>query len=431
MSPKEELNKIPERTVSGNQTKVSLLPVLDVSVRKYPYPFQAMLAVCSDLDGTPDGHVYFSMMKYLNTLEDTPLGPGVGLEIGNTIYFDVSSPQFCYWNTSEVGQAMARRLIQSGHIDCLHSFGTRATTRAEAARALEELERHDCRLKVWVDHARVPTNFGSDITMGNGDVIGSPAYHADLTTDYGIHHVWRGRVTSIIGQNIQRNFRGIFCGKHPLASCKTILKEFAKGILPFPKFAMNRSNVLMREAHLRSGQQVSEFMRSSPNWGGVSAGATADGLPEILTTKILNWLIKREGCCVLYTHLGRAIDPYRPFNRCVKESLSLLSRYASGGQILVTTTRRLLDYCSGLQKIKVSVSLDEECTRIDITKEREDLSLDGVTFYVCDPSRAKLFVDGREMHGLQKNPPDHTGRPSISLPWRKLEFPRLEKMTHE
>lgn len=389
-----------------------------------------MLAICSDLDGTPDGHSYFSMMKYLNTFEDTAFGPGVGLEVGNTIYFDVAPPQFCYWNTSEAGRAMARRLIRSGHIDCIHSFGTRATTRTEAARALEELERHNCRLKVWVDHAKVPTNFGSDITAGSGDVIGAPAYHADLTTDYGIRYIWRGRVTSVIGQDLQRSFRGIVSGCHPLASCKTILKEFAKGLSYSPRFSMNHTNELIREIRLRSGQRVREFMRSNPHWGGVNAGATADGLPEVLTARTLNWLVKREGFCVLYTHLGRAIDPQHPFSPLVKESLSLLAQYAAEGKILVTTTRRLLDYSAAIRKIQISVSPIEEITKIDIAKGGEEVPLDGVSIYVRDPSRAKVCIDGCEIPDLQRNPADHTGRPSVSLPWRKLEFPHLENLPY-
>lgn len=412
----------------NNQTATSQLTEQDISIRRFPYPFRAMLAICSDLDGTPDGHVYFSMMRYLNTLEETPFGPGVGLEIGNTIYFDVAPPQFCYWNTTEAGRAMTRRLMRSGHVDCLHSFGSRATTRADAARALEELEKHNCRLKVWVDHARVPTNFGSDVTMGSGDITGSSAYHADLTTDYGIQYIWRGRVTSIIGQDSPRSFQGITCASHPLASCKTVFKEFIKGLSFSPRFTMNRNNELMREACLRSGQLVKEFMRFNPHWGGVSAGATADGLPEVLTAKMLNQLIKMEGSCVLYTHLGRAMDPHHPLSPQVKESFSLLSEYASEGKILVTTTRRLLDYCSAIQKIKVSVSRVEEISRIDIAKEQQKVSLDGITFYVRDAAKTKVYVNGFELHELQRNPSDHTGRPSISLPWQKLEFPLLDQI---
>jgi hypothetical protein len=30
----------------------------DVKLRRFPYPYRAMLAICSDLDETPDRHVY-------------------------------------------------------------------------------------------------------------------------------------------------------------------------------------------------------------------------------------------------------------------------------------------------------------------------------------------------------------------------------------
>jgi|GEM_PF-357369 hypothetical protein len=425
----QEISKIMlKSTTQDNHTTTSQLATRDISIRRFPYPFRAMLAICSDLDGTPDGHVYFSMMKYLNTLEETPLGPGVGLEIGNTIYFDVAPPQFCYWNTSEVGRAMARRLMRSGHIDCLHSFGSRVTTRAEAARALEELEKHNCRLKVWVDHAKVPTNFGSDVTAGSGDIPGSSAYHADLTTDYGIQYIWRGRVTSIIGQDSPRSFRGIACANHPIASCNTIFKELIKSLPFYPVYTMHRTNKLMRETHLRSCHNIKEFMRSNPYWGGVGKGTTADGLPYILSKKTLNSLIKNEGYCILYTHLGSTINQCYPFSSLVKESLSLLSQYASDRKILVTTTRRLLDYYSAMQQIQISVSYVDGLTRVHIIMGENRLPLDGLSLYVLDATKTKIYVDDREINKVEINLPDHTGRPSLSIPWKKLEFPFLEKI---
>jgi hypothetical protein len=110
-----------------------------------------MLAICSDLDETPDRHVFWEIARYLNSSDATPMGPGVGLEVGNSIYFDMAPDQFAYWNTDDRGRAMVQELVRSGHIDCIHSFGDLATTRAHAARALEELQRHGCRLEVWVD----------------------------------------------------------------------------------------------------------------------------------------------------------------------------------------------------------------------------------------------------------------------------------------
>jgi hypothetical protein len=48
-----------------------------------------MLAIRSDLDGTPDRHVYWEIMRFLNTTETTAMGPGVGLEVGNSTFFDM------------------------------------------------------------------------------------------------------------------------------------------------------------------------------------------------------------------------------------------------------------------------------------------------------------------------------------------------------
>lgn len=51
-------------------------------VRVIPYPYRAMLAICSSLDETPDQHVGWRVMRFLNTTETTPIGPGMGLESG-------------------------------------------------------------------------------------------------------------------------------------------------------------------------------------------------------------------------------------------------------------------------------------------------------------------------------------------------------------
>ena len=56
-----------------------------VSMRPWPYPYRAALAICSDLDETPTASDYFEMARFLNTNEQTRLGSGVDLEIGNSI----------------------------------------------------------------------------------------------------------------------------------------------------------------------------------------------------------------------------------------------------------------------------------------------------------------------------------------------------------
>jgi hypothetical protein len=311
-------------------------------------PERSLLAICSDLDETPDAETYFELMRFLNTTCETSMGPGVGLEVGNTLYFDMAPGHFSYWNTTEPNREKIRALIRSGHIDCLHSFGDLATTRAHAARALEELQKHDCRIRVWIDHAQAITNFGADIMQGQGDQPGHPAYHADLTMAYGIEYVWRGRVTSVIGQDRPFSLRGIAEAGHPLASAKTLATEAAKqflGCCGNRKYRLHAGNRQIRPGTLRDGQPVQEFIRCNPPWGGIGMGDRGDEIQQVLTPRFLDRLVERRAPCILYTHLGKLNRNrnQRAFSPEAVAAFRRLADYQEKGLLQVVTTARLLD----------------------------------------------------------------------------------------
>ena len=405
----------------------------DVQLRRIPYPYRAMLAICSDLDETPDRQTYWEIMRFLNTTEDTAMGPGVGLEVGNSIYFDMPPGQFSYWNTDDAGREMIRSLIHSGHIDCLHSYGDLATTRAHAGRALDELARHGCKLEVWVDHAVAPTNFGADIMHGHGDEPGHEAYHADLTTGHGVRYVWRGRVTSVLGQDIRPRLGGILSARHPLASSRTLAKETTKRILARRgngKYAMHRPNRIIRQVSLRDGQAVYEFMRSNPHWGGVSCCETARGIGKVLTESMLNRLAQREGICILYTHLGKVINPVTPFAPAACKAFRQLADRRNRGEILVTTTHKLLRYITVRNSVRFRAENADGRLRITID-------------HVADPVHGTYAPSPDELQGLTFSAPrceqvelaDATGNSMpcevshlaeatyVTIPWHALEFP--------
>lgn len=384
------------------------------------------MAICSDLDETPDKTAYLETMKFLNTTGMTSMGVGVGLEVGNTIYFDMPSDQFSYWNTDDEGRAMIREMIRSGHIDCLHSYGDHAKTRMHTVRALEELSRYNCKLEVWVDHGIAPSNFGGDIMRGQGDIADSEAYHADLTCYFGIRYVWKGRVTSIIGQDTPKSYQGIWNHKYPFHSAKTISKEFIKACLANfgnSRYSMHGPNKVLRKTQLRSGQEVFEFIRANPHWGGVSCGETADGLAEVLRDSFLSALCQREGFCVLYTHMGKFKKGYLPFNLATIEAFRRLASYFHSGMILTTTTNRLLRYCKTFEDIKFSASQANDITDIAISFTDATTDLSGLTFYVANPERVRLIINGRISTEYKCNSADNTGRKSISIPWTPLRFP--------
>lgn len=399
-----------------------------VAVRRFPYPYRAMLAICSDLDETPNRRVYWETARYLNTTQPTSMGLGVGLEVGNTMYFDMPPDQFAYWNTDDAGRDMVRTLMRSGHIDCLHSFGDLAVMRKDADRALNELARHDCRIQVWIDHGTAPSNFGADIMQGRGDLPGADVFHADLTYDYGVRYVWRGRVTSVIGQDVPRRLAGIWASGHPVASSKTMAKEFAKGLLARGgslKYQMHTANRVFQDVGLRSGHRVWEFLRANPHWGGVSCGETADGLAEVLVDPMLERLVARGGFLILYTHLGKIHDQNEPLRSPTRAALHRLVRYVREGRILVTTTRRLLTYCRALHGARVTATPSDDGLLVEVTTGEGDApdEVQGLCLYVPDPRRTRLTVNRQERRDVVSNPPDETGRASLSVGWKPLTFP--------
>lgn len=403
-------------------------------MRPFPYPFRAMMSICSDLDETPDESVYRETVCFLNGTKDTSMGQGLGLEVGNTIYFDMPAGQFAYWNTSEDGREMIRTLVRSGHIDCIHSFGDLANIRSCAERALEELERHRCFAKVWVDHAVSPTNFGGDIMKGKGDVPGSLSYHADLTLAYGIRYICMGRVTSVVGQDVARRYDGIFNANHPFSSGKTLVKEAVKNLLAETlggKYAMHAGNVILRNTTLRDGRNAIEFIRCNPHWGGVSVCDTADGLGKVLTSKMLDLLEEREGTCILYTHLGKIHDRHRPLCGEAIHALRTLAERYQEGRILLTTTRKLLDFANARRTLRFRSSRNGDWTQISLDqlpwgKEIGGVVPEGMTFYVDDPEKTRLIYGEEEILNLRKNPPDATSRRSVSIPWIPLRFPEIQ-----
>lgn len=424
------------RTAMTTRTSGDPMPQFTVRPRRFPYPYKAMLAICSDLDETPDARVYEQSMRYLNTTRDTIMGPGAGLEVGNTIYFDMPANQFAYRTTDDRGREMIHALIRSGHIDCLHSFGDLATTRDHAARALDELARRDCRLQVWIDHAVAPTNLGSDIMHGQGDVPGSPVYHADVLSDFGVRYVWRGRVTSVIGQDLPRSLGGLFKANHPIASARTLAKEAIKSViarrdtLGASKYAMHGPNALVRTITLRDGRPMAEFIRFNPHYSGVDRSDTAGGIADVLTMDMLDRFVQRGGIGILYTHLGKVARPEEPFQEPTRRAFRRLAEYERSGRILVTTTRRLLGHRQAREHVGVRVTQEGAQTRISLRRPVEQLGVafapedfDGLTFYVPDPRRVVFDIDGRRDLAPVCNAPDETGQASASVPWRRLEYP--------
>lgn len=407
-----------------------------VALAKYPHPYRAMMTICSDLDETPDRNTYAEIARFLNTTDTTVMGPGVGLELGNSIFFLMPDNQFSYFGTDEAGREMVRAMIRSGHIDCLHSYGDHARTRRDVEAVLAELDKHGCHLGVWVDHSKSDTNFGHDIMAGSGDVPAAAAYHADLTLRQGVRYVWRGRTTSLIGQDTPltaRHLARIFHRRHPIASLRTMAKQAGKlwlGARAHPHWEMHALNQLCRPSALRDGQRIWEFMRSNPHWAGPGRGDTADELGGVLTPNMLDSLVRSEGVCVLYTHLGKVRNPRCPFGESARAALQRLAAMRQAGQLLVTTTSRLLRYITVRDCLRGSASKRGTHVMIQIESVEDPVTgafaaspedLMGLTFILdrCDTVALSLV----NRHLVTCDVVHDAGKTIATVPWKPLVFP--------
>ena len=397
-----------------------------LSLRAHPFPYVSMLAICSDLDETPDSETYFEICRFLNTHENTQMGEGVGLEVGNTIYFSMPPGQFSYYNASDIDRERIHNLIKTGHIDCLHSFGDLVTTREEILTAWDTLVTHDCLVEIWIDHGKARSNFDSDIMCGQGAKWGAPCYHADLSLSKGIKYVWNGRVTSVVAKDAPLSLGAVYSSKHPVLSIVTIAKEVVKialGWLGSTKYYMHAQRDIMRDTRLESGQTVIEFIRSNPSWGGVSHNETADGIGEVLTEKVLNQLVQQGGTTILYTHLGKATAG-KPICDTSIEGFRRLARYVQQRKILVTTTRRLLGFRNTMRDIRWKSTLSESVLTITAHGNFPEIhDLEGLTWYIPEGIDSAVLMLGDIAYPLQVNEHDNTGRQSVSVPWHPLVFP--------
>lgn len=409
------------------------------SVCRYPFPYSALLAISSDLDDTPDWAEYLELTTFLASGEATSLGTGLGLEFANSLYFAAPLGQFSYWGASDVERDRLRILVQSGHVDTMHSFGDLATTRAHAQRSIDELEAHDCQLPIWVDHAQAVTNLGHYQTRGFGDVPGHAAYHADLIANHGVTYCWRGQVTGIVGQDTPISLRSLcrMSRRHP-ATPRTAAKEMVKAglsCLGSGRYRLHGPNRVLQRVELRDGSKMFEFLRCNPHWAGLPAGDSADAVAEALSKDVLQELVDRGGSMIFYTHLGRRLPrPNTEAFRRFRSTLERIRELQANRRLLVLSTARALDYLAVRHHAIVTHREHEGAVDIDIDPDQEDgltrsaLARSqgaGISVLVGSRGPVRMRVCGRAVKDVAVDAFPECAMRVASVPFRPLDFPQL------
>ncbi|OAA91397.1 hypothetical protein [Clostridium ljungdahlii] len=412
--PKNALNSIPETTDSQNK-----------DLRKFPYPYSSMLAICSDID---DGTLeeFKTYHKFLNTRSETSYGQGLGLDIGDSFWMymgdnsnsvvdvhgrhNVKSIMTFFNGTSQTEKHNADEIthyIRSGWIDCIHTFGDFSTenqrgtlfNRNLAENAWNVLNSENLKPTVWINHGNKANkqNFGAYGT-GNfmsyqqGDNPKSPYYHTDITLKSGIKYVWDSWSDHKFGHD-------------------------------YPLY----------EISLRDGKKVWGFHRYTNDLvnNKIDWIWTPKYIHRQLTKANLDSIVNNKQYSIVAQHLG--IDTEDLFTQDNISSLKLLKEYQDNNKIIVAKTSRVLNYANSHKYLTYQKLTQNGKTYVNITSISDPIfgiyiptidDIRGITFYCDNPKNTVLLINESKIgdDNLKVNPKDETGKASISIKWFKPNY---------
>jgi len=405
------------------------------ALRKFPYPYHAALAISNDIDNTHSLNIFLEMMKLLNSYHQTALGKGLGLEVGSSFWFfnATESTQLSYFkgiDSIETDFAVVcRELWNSGHIDVLHTYGDfdeGGFKRKFAEKSINELIKYGVKIQTLINHGNKSNlqNIGF-YNSQYGAVPYHSVYHFDLLKSYGIRYIWSGRMTHVIGQDANKTLN--IRVKNFL---QTILAKLKYRHCEEPLFDLQ--NRLRIKTLLQNGSLVWDFQRFVNAWGREQILDIND-LTKQLKPSIIKTLIANAGYLIVYTHMCEGLSDFKQFPPKLYDHLKFISKMYQSGKLLVATTTRLLQYSEVHQNLIWQSYQENQITKIEIMPyievldEKNELSenmLEGLTFY-CDVPE-KVIISFKEKNiKTHRNPKDHMGMYSVSIPWTKLEYPDL------
>lgn len=402
-----------------------------VSLRPFPYPFRAALALCSDIDGC-DRETFIAVHRFLNDPEQ-----GLGLPVADSLFALGKEPgQMAFYlpdgQTLGPDAGLILAGLRSGLIDSLHSWGdfNAAPPQPDRLRTLAEtftgrLLAEGLQVRVWVNHGDAFNyqNLPSRLQPGyRGDDPTSPYYTADLLRLLGVKFAWcselapwplssrrpprlwlLARLSGNAGKNLVKLFLGRWRQRRPGASLTQLCQ-------PLP---------------LADGSQVLAFTRFNRHPQGLWARPSRHTLRYVLTPEVLAELLAQGGYLVVYTHLGRPrMSAGELFPEPDLRGLQQLSEHYRAGRLWVAPTAQLLGFWlmqhyllwhaerRGDRLVIYLQAVNDPTTGWRLP-QREELA--GLCFYTPWPEATILRHAGRDL-APEIYPPDHTGQSSVGLP---------------
>ncbi|MFH0728323.1 MAG: hypothetical protein V2B19_18540 [Pseudomonadota bacterium] len=399
-----------------------------VTLRRFPHPFQAALALCPDIDDCTR-HTFRDVHLFLNR--------DLGLPAADSFFGHGRSPgQMAYFESGTLKESadapIIREAIRSGLIDSLHSWGdfnhappVPDYLRAMAERLTGSLLAHDLKIPVWINHGDPHNcqNLKSRLRPEyQGDAPGAPYYTADLLKKLGLKYVWPSELV---------NWPLSVSREHVLP--RAWLRRKINRVKNLVKFATGQKNrkktteqldELCYSFPLRDGTTVMAFTRFYQDLD-ENPEATRLSIHRTITPGNLDRLIDQEGYMVFYTHFGLPSGRNGPlFPERDQHAFELLARHFHDGRIWMARTPDILNFWLLQKYLRWNFFKEGEAWVINLENVDDPVEgtrppclqeLAGLCFYAPQPERTVIRLEGRDVPAVIHGP-DHRGLKSIGFP---------------
>lgn len=409
---------------------------MKVTLREYPYPYKAAFSFCNDIDTTTVKRYEF-IRQLFQEYPSSRVGSPEGIPYSESFFVFNHNP----YHANQVSLSTHRDLLlpdlESGYLSILHSWGdynfNPVFRREHAARAMELLSglRHKCR--VWVNHGTLHNLQNLSPGMGYGDVsvykdgaglsYAMQEYHLDLTRELGIRYYWTGRLTRLSGQRKKVTaasyWRAYYGEENSDPAMSGLIRALKRHVyVPLKIKAGKIDNSILRPLGLRDGSLVFDF----PRFGRYDL-ATADDMHRVLTSQVIEDLVRQGGSMVFFTHLGKSRCGETGMAEGSRETLSILKALFDSGDLWIAPVADMLDY----HRLSESIRFELKPGEIAIREFRNPVEgafqprveeLAGLTF-CCDerPETVTVSYNGACLE-TRCNPADSRGRRSLTLQGR-------------
>lgn len=403
-----------------------------ISLRKFPYPYRASLAICSDIDGC-DRQTFLRVHRFLNSTDR-----GLGLPVADS-FFPVSrdAGKMAYYLPDGVTNSpdadFIKMAIKDGLIDSIHSWGdfNGAPPNPDSLRPMAERLSNDfldegLEITVWINHGSSNNRQNLWARLGStyeGSDQNSPFYTADLCRTLGIKYYWWSELVSWPLSTQPNGYSPRNKARLGLNSIKNLIKLHSGR-----KDRMRKADELTELGHVvNMGDKISliAFTRFNKNPEGLWISPTRHTLRYALCNNVLEELINNHGYLILYIHLGLPCDQCQHLFPDVDIScLHNLKNKYDNGLIWIATTSSLLTYWMVTKYLDWRISLENNKIVISIESINDpttghryptEKELAGLCFYTEKPDETVIIMKNKELPALV-NRLDYTNQYSIGFP---------------